>query len=598
MKLNLIFLIVLLTFTFFSVGQEICDNAIDDDGDGWIDLNDDECDCIEVTELESLIPNYSFEEKSCCPWEYGGLSCVNDWIEASGGSPDYYNVCSDFDGVPFSAVSVLPLPGDPGGEGYVGFYYQENLDLDLEEIPYVEYVGACLIAPMIAGNEYELEFYTAWAYGDPDFPISLYGASDCDFLPWTGWGCPIGIDDWMLLADQDITYTTDGEWQLVTFTFTPPMDIASIAIGGDCFPDGGVDINYYYLDELILKSSDGVVVEGSGLNGYKCHDSYFLSIDDIGGSYQWYKDGIALLGETEPILEVLDDDYAAYTLISTTDDGCYSYKRILPLDDLTPNALFVTEDICLGEFLPLENLSSSPSDDLVWNWEFGDGNFAVNELPIHEPSNTGAYEIQLIVTNESCSDALIQTIFVHDTPYVDFTISTELGTFCNDDLLKFQGEVSITVPEMLDNMSWYFGDGTSSDDLNPEHLYAGTGSYDVRLTAISEFGCANEHFEIIQIQDCEGAQLFAPNVFTPGSGDLNDQWYVHIDGIDIYNFHLRIFNRWGEVVWESYDPSKAWDGAYGDQGIVESGVYVWVIETKDDSLDKRYRFEGTVLVLH
>ena len=58
---------------------EICDNAIDDDGDGMIDLNDQDCFCMTPTP-ESLIPNPSFEEQDCCPSTRSELDCATGWI--------------------------------------------------------------------------------------------------------------------------------------------------------------------------------------------------------------------------------------------------------------------------------------------------------------------------------------------------------------------------------------------------------------------------------------------------------------------------------------------------------------------------------------
>ncbi|MCJ8272315.1 MAG: gliding motility-associated C-terminal domain-containing protein, partial [Psychrosphaera sp.] len=79
--------------------------------------------------------------------------------------------------------------------------------------------------------------------------------------------------------------------------------------------------------------------------------------------------------------------------------------------------------------------------------------------------------------------------------------------------------------------------------------------------------------------------------------------YVEIDGsitnswFDPYDFHLMIFNRWGEIIFESYDATVGWDGTYGDQGLVNDGVYIWSIDFKELSSDKRHKYNGHVTVL-
>jgi gliding motility-associated-like protein len=90
--------------------------------------------------------------------------------------------------------------------------------------------------------------------------------------------------------------------------------------------------------------------------------------------------------------------------------------------------------------------------------------------------------------------------------------------------------------------------------------------------------------------------LFAPNIFTPDGDAFNELWRVYIDGIDIYDFHLTVFNRWGEIVWESYNPEGMWDGTYGSTES-KTGTYVWVIEAKDKFSDKKLEWRGHVTVL-
>ena len=82
-------------FSSFIYAQEICDNGIDDDGDGFIDLNDDECDCTGFggDPITGLIPNPSFEDMDCCPTWHSQLNCATTWTQASSATSDYYNTC-------------------------------------------------------------------------------------------------------------------------------------------------------------------------------------------------------------------------------------------------------------------------------------------------------------------------------------------------------------------------------------------------------------------------------------------------------------------------------------------------------------------------
>ena len=82
-------------------------------------------------------------------------------------------------------------------------------------------------------------------------------------------------------------------------------------------------------------------------------------------------------------------------------------------------------------------------------------------------------------------------------------------------------------------------------------------------------------------------------------GDLFNETFqpVFTAGYDKYDYHLTIFNRWGEIVFESYDADKGWNGAYGDGGLVQDGVYIWQIEFAETMSDKLHVHRGHVTVL-
>ncbi len=89
-----------------------------------------------------------------------------------------------------------------------------------------------------------------------------------------------------------------------------------------------------------------------------------------------------------------------------------------------------------------------------------------------------------------------------------------------------------------------------------------------------------------------------PNTFTPDGDNFNEEFKpVFVSGFDPYDFHMMIFNRWGEVVFESYDANYGWNGFYGDHGIVKDGTYIWRIEFGDLNTDKKYKENGHVTIL-
>lgn len=92
--------------------------------------------------------------------------------------------------------------------------------------------------------------------------------------------------------------------------------------------------------------------------------------------------------------------------------------------------------------------------------------------------------------------------------------------------------------------------------------------------------------------------IYAPNAFTPDGKMGNNTWKVYTYGIDVDRFHLIIYNRYGVIIWESYDSSISWDGTYGGFNVVPTDIYVWRLITKSPSTDKMYEFTGFVTLLN
>lgn len=91
-------------------------------------------------------------------------------------------------------------------------------------------------------------------------------------------------------------------------------------------------------------------------------------------------------------------------------------------------------------------------------------------------------------------------------------------------------------------------------------------------------------------------QVFAPNAFTPNGDTFNNHWKIFINGIDIYDFHLTIYDRSGQIVWESFDSEAEWDGNFGGNP-AQAGIYVWMIDAKNATSDERHQFNGFITLL-
>ncbi|MBM3161386.1 MAG: gliding motility-associated C-terminal domain-containing protein [Bacteroidetes bacterium] len=145
---------------------------------------------------------------------------------------------------------------------------------------------------------------------------------------------------------------------------------------------------------------------------------------------------------------------------------------------------------------------------------------------------------------------------------------------------------------------WDFGDLSNSIEANPVHFYSNIqGDIVVTLEVTSAFGCTDETSYTINFQ--EELIFYIPNSFTPDQDEFNQTWGpVFTQGFDPHNFDLYVFNRWGEVIWESHDPQDRWDGNYGGGGAeCQNGVYTWKVELKIKDFDERKILTGFVNVI-
>ncbi len=278
--------------------EEICDNAMDDDNDGLIDINDPDCTC-ELVSLESIIPNPSFENQNCCPKMHSQMSCVEDWIQPSFGTSDYVHHC----GYKYDAAVDNALNRFPDGDGAVGFLAGRDPDGTM----HLEYVGSCLNRPLLAGSKYILKLHVGFLTEafSPPLRLAIYGSSSCDNLPFSEFNadCPLSYFDWMLISRKEVS--SDGAsnvWLEFTLEIEPVIDIHAIIIGADCTHGSSEEGIGYLLDNLRLndeRNFDFELIDP----GSPCSEDFTYAIaDNILFSYQWYKEGIALIGETEPEL--------------------------------------------------------------------------------------------------------------------------------------------------------------------------------------------------------------------------------------------------------------------------------------------------------
>ena len=243
---------------------------------------------------------------------------------------------------------------------------------------------------------------------------------------------------------------------------------------------------------------------------------------------------------------------------------------------------------------PLQGTLTTPAvNGATYLWQIN-GQQAGNTATVsYNLPNVGCYDVELQVDISGCaaSALLSDYLCVEGTPVVgfsfvpgEFTSPSELVSFNNGT----QGASSYV---------WQYGDGNSSNQPEGTHTYTNTtGGYFVTLIASSPSGCTDSLTQFIGYQ--EPLIYYVPNTFTPDQDQFNQQWKpIFTSGFDPYDYHLRIFNRWGELIWESFNDETGWDGVYGTDFQAQEGIYTWEITFATKTKNEKQQLTGTLNLL-
>ncbi len=217
---------------------------------------------------------------------------------------------------------------------------------------------------------------------------------------------------------------------------------------------------------------------------------------------------------------------------------------------------------------------STAETTIYYNWDFGDGGTSTDQNPTHLYPNVGNYPVTLSIrTLNGCVDTLTllqgDLVNVRPKPTSSFTVTPDYTDICNSSI-QF-------IDQSIGGADWfYWYDDTtlySTGAQSPYHTYVTPGNHYPYQIVTNEFGCKDTSSSQLFI---EPFTVFAPNTFTPDGDEFNNIFlpivYLHVE-----EWHMEIFDRWGEIIWESYDVNVGWDGIGPNGRVVQDGGYVWKV---------------------
>ncbi len=277
-------------------------------------------------------------------------------------------------------------------------------------------------------------------------------------------------------------------------------------------------------------------------DGSNCSNSsvQFTDQSSIGAGYinSWYWDfgdgNYSLL--PNPIHIYNSGWPTSFTVSLTTSSnlGCEnSTSQNLTLNAL-PQAAFSFNSSCSSlevEFFD-ESICINPDTPVVeWLWDFGDGNTSTEQNPLHVYAAGGptSYSVTLSsTTTAGCENQITLTIDLFENPAADFEYTFSDGSSCIESIVEFD-DASTTSEGEIVGWQWDFGDGNTSNQENPSHSYASSGTLIVSLTAENSNGCFDQNQLPITIHDFPVIDFSFNNVCAGSATQFNDTDYIIVD---------------------------------------------------------------------
>jgi len=305
-----------------------------------------------------------------------------------------------------------------------------------------------------------------------------------------------------------------------------------------------------------------------------------------GGTYFTYNFGDGTTVSTLTAPEVVTHTFlkdGTYNVKLTATNGCAdtsAYQSIIVYPQ--PVTKF-TSDVQKGCNQLTVNFKNQTSGNNTYTWDFGDGSTDVTANPQHTfAARSTPFTVTLIAKNAlGCMDTMVMKNYINVVPVPKAVFAAKPDSVIVYPYYSFDFADHSTANPIL--WKWDFGDGTGASKQNPGHTYRDTGLYKVKLIVYNLQGCADSVTHHVRITGVPG-QLFVPNAFMPTS-KFDEVVTFKVKGSGLKTWRFRIFNKWGQVIWETTklndrgEPAEGWDGMMGGAPAPQ-GVYVWQIEGK------------------
>ena len=325
------------------------------------------------------------------------------------------------------------------------------------------------------------------------------------------------------------------------------------------------------------------------LQGDECDLTQFLNAEgSVADSFLWFVNGNLIAQDSALAYTFPDSGEYTITLITLQPNNPICYSDTLTIDTLLGNtsyAAFSYEQNCKKiKFYNHSYYDSTYASGTIYLWDFGDGTTSTQENPTHTYNSFGDFTITLTVRpNTKCEKQISRTITIKELPQPKFKLDIEPCSFV---------PIFVNTTEEPANFYWEInGQKYFADSIPVEWIK--TGQFlQVSLVLYDSVGCSKTKDTSFTVSKSLWEKIFVPNAFTPNGDGLNDIFEIRGTSSDCVK-RLRIYDRWGNLIYETQSFPLRWDGSNKTNGKpANEGVYVFVLENKNG--EKR---AGTITLL-
>jgi PKD repeat protein len=294
------------------------------------------------------------------------------------------------------------------------------------------------------------------------------------------------------------------------------------------------------------------------------------------------------------VFELINKPKATISLFVVSSYGCQSPLASL---EIKRKPLFSYELSAVEGCAPLlVNFSAKPDDpvdQLDFKWFFGPdetGTGAEIDHTYETPDLVYDLGLTAVSSVTGCTDSIFseKQIVVHPNPKAGFGMDHDI-VYNDMPTVSFQDQSTDAI-----NYYWDFGDGLRSREKDPVHSYDVVGKRKVVQTVYNEFDCQDttSNFVLVAFN-----KIFAPNAFAPNAvAAIDRQFLLSSEGIAKEGYHLSIFSRWNDKVFECKNEIKGWDGKMSNGNFAPAGNYIWILECFD-FLGRPHRQSGLITLV-